>query len=927
MVYIGFDVYFNFTMMKECQMKKIAILIISLTVFINAQDIHPTIHGNVNIKKLHNSSNSEIPKLIKKMLMDNGGTVESFAKIPDTDGSPSPVGMVITSDGTIIVSSYETHKLFSITSDGSVSVYAGSGNSGIAEGYGELADFISPAGLAIKEDTIYVANQNGNVISKIYPDKYVQVFAGDPESGYTDATGLAARFNRPTYLAMDTNGNLFVTDQMNNRIRKITPAGVVTTFLGDGTAENKNGTGLSARIGFPFGIESDSDNNLYVASWGSVDVLDGGTIRKITPDSVMSTYYDIGEAYALFGGMSFDSKGNLYAPEVSAYHNIYKISPDSSIIKVAGTDAAGTTERGGGAFNTSFANPYSVLVDPNNDRIVYVSDYGSGEIFKLILNDPPVISAIDDVTIKEDESITISLSATDVDDDLITFSVKENTDLNLKQYLNFDGTSNWIETKNASGEEDHPIQYGEFTVSAWAKASSLSSGLMEIVSQGQPGSSFYLGSSNTGDIIRAGDDWEDTGVTFPRDDQWHHYVLSSSSSNAQLYLDGSLAATKGSAIQSPDGGSGLRIGRQYGTASEYFHGSIAEVSIWSSTLSALEVAALYNGGSILSPMRDTLDYSSSGNVTIYYPLNEGEGSTVYGKEYNSSEVFTGEIKGDAEWTKKVNSLVTATISGSTLNLIPDANWHGEANYNISASDGSSASSTSFTLTVTPVQDPPSAFEWISQESDSIYITQDSLNLEELYTLEWSVSEDVDNETIFYILNWQIGTLVSGSFGQSTGTSLTLNNQENAEGAFDVHPYLATLPRLTVYFTAYATDGIDTVKVDGNDRVLFVNRYEYLSTESDLIPTEYALHENFPNPFNPSTTLRFDLPYSSDVNLTIYNMLGQKVKSFDMRGIQAGKHTLRWNATNDLGEKVGTGVYLYQLQTKDFMKTRKMIFMK
>ena len=51
------------------------------------------------------------------------------------------------------------------------------------------------------------------------------------------------------------------------------------------------------------------------------------------------------------------------------------------------------------------------------------------------------------------------------------------------------------------------------------------------------------------------------------------------------------------------------------------------------------------------------------------------------------------------------------------------------------------------------------------------------------------------------------------------------------------------------------------------------------------------------------------------------------KSFDMRGIQAGKHTLKWNATNDLGEKVGTGVYLYQLQTKDFMKTRKMIFMK
>ena len=57
------------------------------------------------------------------------------------------------------------------------------------------------------------------------------------------------------------------------------------------------------------------------------------------------------------------------------------------------------------------------------------------------------------------------------------------------------------------------------------------------------------------------------------------------------------------------------------------------------------------------------------------------------------------------------------------------------------------------------------------------------------------------------------------------------------------------------------------------------------------------------------------------------MLGQKVKSFDMQGIQAGKHTLRWNATNDLGDPVGAGVYLYQLHTKDFVKTRKMVLLK
>ena len=133
--------------------------------------------------------------------------------------------------------------------------------------------------------------------------------------------------------------------------------------------------------------------------------------------------------------------------------------------------------------------------------------------------------------------------------------------------------------------------------------------------------------------------------------------------------------------------------------------------------------------------------------------------------------------------------------------------------------------------------------------------------------------------------------------------------------------------VTVRFSVSATDGIDTVKVSGDDRVVYVNRYEFLSTETNGMPTEFALHENYPNPFNPSTTLRFDLPELSDVNVIIYNMLGQEVKTFNMQNISAGHHSIRWNATNDLGDPVSAGVYLYQLQTRDFVKTRKMILLK
>jgi len=93
------------------------------------------------------------------------------------------------------------------------------------------------------------------------------------------------------------------------------------------------------------------------------------------------------------------------------------------------------------------------------------------------------------------------------------------------------------------------------------------------------------------------------------------------------------------------------------------------------------------------------------------------------------------------------------------------------------------------------------------------------------------------------------------------------------------------------------------------------------------PTEFALHENYPNPFNPTTTLRFDLPQVSDATVTIYNMLGQKVRTFNMNDTPAGYHSVTWNATNDYGDPVGAGMYLYQLRANQFVKTKKMVLLK
>ena len=109
--------------------------------------------------------------------------------------------------------------------------------------------------------------------------------------------------------------------------------------------------------------------------------------------------------------------------------------------------------------------------------------------------------------------------------------------------------------------------------------------------------------------------------------------------------------------------------------------------------------------------------------------------------------------------------------------------------------------------------------------------------------------------------------------------------------------------------------------------MYVNRYEYLELEDNGIPSSFALHDNYPNPFNPKTQIRFDLPQRNNVNITIYNTLGQRVKVFSMINTPAGTHAITWNAINQNGQPLSAGVYLYQMISEDFVKTRKMILLK
>lgn len=204
-------------------------------------------------------------------------------------------------------------------------------------------------------------------VVKITPAGVISVLAGPggiTKSGYANGTGSAARFNLPSGCCLDSSGNLFVADQVNNRIRKITPAGVVTTFAGSGVAGNTDGTGTAAQFDTPVGICIDSSDNLYV---GQI-----GRIRKITSARVVTTFY-IGST---FSSAAVDGSGSIF---YSIGNQINKITSAGVLSTFAGS-ATGGSANGTGALAT-FQSPTGICIDSSSN--LYVTDSGNFTIRKI----------------------------------------------------------------------------------------------------------------------------------------------------------------------------------------------------------------------------------------------------------------------------------------------------------------------------------------------------------------------------------------------------------------------------------------------------------------------------------------------------------------------------------------------------------------
>ena len=297
----------------------------------------------------------------------------------------SPTGVAVDASGTAYVSDIDVHRIRKISPAGMVTTLAGSGMGSWADGTGTAANFRYPSGLAVDvSGTVYVADSNNSRIRKISPAGVVTTLAGDGTASYADGTGTAAYFRYPKGVAVDASGTVYVADTSNHRIRKISPAGVVTTLAGDGTASYADGTGTAAQFYFPEGIAVDASGTVYVADTSN------HRIRKISPAGVVTTlagystygYADGTGTAAQFSfprGIAVDASGAVYVADYYN-HRIRKITPAGEVTTLAGSGIEGGYADGA-VTSAKFSHPTGVAVDASG--AVYVTDYYNYRIRKI----------------------------------------------------------------------------------------------------------------------------------------------------------------------------------------------------------------------------------------------------------------------------------------------------------------------------------------------------------------------------------------------------------------------------------------------------------------------------------------------------------------------------------------------------------------
>jgi len=315
-------------------------------------------------------------------------TVSTLAGDGGASVLSGPCNTAIDAEGNLYVTDFGLHRIRKITPQG-VSTFAGHSTlPGHEDAAAERAQFEAPWGIVTDaEDNFYVTDgqaENGR-IRKISKQGEVSTLAIGTQGFVTNpAPENIERFNNPRGIVRDADGNFYVVDTNNHRIRKISPEGHVSTLAGNGTPGFADGEAALAQFHFPRGIAMDTEGNLYVAD------RDNHCIRKISPAGVVSTLADGMQGFVInpehampFSfphGVAMEKTGILYVASIGD-HLIHQIMPSGKVYLFAGNGTPGFVD--GEAALAQFYSPRGIALDTEGN--LYVADFENNRIRKITI--------------------------------------------------------------------------------------------------------------------------------------------------------------------------------------------------------------------------------------------------------------------------------------------------------------------------------------------------------------------------------------------------------------------------------------------------------------------------------------------------------------------------------------------------------------
>jgi len=295
----------------------------------------------------------------------------------------TPIGILQDPQGLIYVSDFNNHKIKKIDPiQEVVTVLAGS-TIGNLDGTGAEAMFRNPRLMAFdSNENIILSDQSNHQIKKITPDGVVTTIAGTGIAGFDNGPSTTATFRAPMGVAVDALDNIYVSDFNNHSIRKITVDGTVSTIAGTGVIGDVNGIGTTAQFYNPVDLDVDADGNIFVADYRN------HKIKKIAPDGTVTTAVGsgiLGDVDGPVNEAQFNlpqdvlvaADGTIYIADTSN-HKIKKVTTNGMVTTIAGTGIQGSED--GEVLSATFNSPRELLLDEFSGEIYVVTSHSIRKI-------------------------------------------------------------------------------------------------------------------------------------------------------------------------------------------------------------------------------------------------------------------------------------------------------------------------------------------------------------------------------------------------------------------------------------------------------------------------------------------------------------------------------------------------------------------